>query len=76
MNWLYNEFQQIGKDYSLEEEVKVYDETHSRFRDIHQESNELLKLLNVTDRDVLVDFGSGSGVLLSKRLKFVKRCMR
>lgn len=73
MNWLYNEFQQIGKDYSLEEEVKVYDETHSHFRDIHQESNELLKLLNVTDCDVLVDFGSGSGVFAIEAAKVCKK---
>lgn len=73
MNWLYNEFQQTGKDYSLEEEVKVYDETHSRFRDIQKESTDLLELLKVTDDDVLVDFGSGSGVFAIEAAKICNK---
>ncbi len=44
-NWKYNEFIQVGKDYSQESEVEVYEATHSTFRDIKQESIELLDRL-------------------------------
>lgn len=60
--WRYNEFIQVGKDYNSREEVAVYEETHSRFRDLIQESNELLDSLAVKAGESLIDFGCGTGV--------------
>ncbi|WPR75991.1 hypothetical protein [Algoriphagus sp. NG3] len=44
-SWRYNEFKQVGKDYSSEEEVNVYESSHADFRDIKQESVDLIEKL-------------------------------
>lgn len=61
LTWLYNEFEQVGKDYSMPNEVEMYDSSHSNFRDIEKESNAVLDTLGVGENDVLIDFGSGTG---------------
>ncbi len=61
-DWLYDEFKQIGKDYSSDDEVAVYDESHAKFRDVPKESNELLDTLSVKAGESLIDFGCGTGV--------------
>lgn len=61
--WRYNEFVQVGKDYNCNIEVAVYEETHSKFRDLIQESNELLDALGVKPGESIIDFGCGTGVL-------------
>ena len=61
LSWQYNEFKQIGKDYSLPAEVDVYDESHANFRDLEKESNEVLDALAVQAGDVIIDFGAGTG---------------
>ncbi len=61
ISWQYNEFKQIGKDYSSREETEMYDTSHSRFRDIEKESNAVLDNLGISKNDVLIDFGSGTG---------------
>ena len=62
-DWLHDEFKQIGKNYSSNDEVDVYDESHSKFRDVPKESNELLDTLSVRPGESLIDFGCGTGVL-------------
>lgn len=59
--WLYNEFNQVGKDYSSPDEVEMYDSSHSTFRDIEKESNTVLDTLGIGGNDVLIDFGAGTG---------------
>jgi len=59
--WQYDEFKQVGKDYSLPTEVDMYDSSHSDFRDIAKESNIVLDSLGIVEGDVLIDFGSGTG---------------
>lgn len=60
-SWLYDEFKHVGKDYSLPDEVDMYDPSHADFRDIEKESNEVLDALGVGENDVLIDFGAGTG---------------
>ncbi len=62
-DWQYDEFAQVGKDYNSKEEVSVYEETHSRFRNLIEESNQLLDFLSVKSGETLIDFGCGTGVL-------------
>jgi putative AdoMet-dependent methyltransferase len=59
--WRYDEFKQVGKDYSLPTEVEQYDPSHADFRDIEAESNAVLDRLNVQPQDILIDFGAGTG---------------
>lgn len=59
--WQYNEFQHVGKDYSIPNEVEMYDSSHSDFRDIEKESNAVLDVLGIGKNDVMIDFGSGTG---------------
>jgi putative AdoMet-dependent methyltransferase len=61
-SWLYNEFQQVGKDYGSQAEVDVYDTSHADFRDIEAESRQVLDTLALQPTDTLIDFGSGTGV--------------
>jgi len=61
ITWLYNEFKQVGKDYSVPNEVEMYDSNHSDFRDIEKESNAVLDTLGIDKNDVMIDFGSGTG---------------
>lgn len=61
ITWLYNEYKQVGKDYSMPDEVEMYDSRHSDFRDIEKESDVVLDTLEIGKKDVMVDFGSGTG---------------
>ncbi len=61
ITWQYNEFKQVGKDYSMPNEVEMYDSRHSDFRDIEEESNAVLDTLGIGENDVMIDFGSGTG---------------
>lgn len=61
ITWLYNEFKQVGRDYSMPNEVEMYDSSHSDFRDIEKESNAVLDTLGIGENDVMIDFGSGTG---------------
>ena len=63
LSWQYDEFKQVGKDYSEPTEVEIYDATHADFRDQEAESNQVLDTLEIKTNDVLVDFGSGTGTL-------------
>ena len=74
ITWQYNEFTQVGKDYSKLEEVAEYDARHSDFRDMEEESIAILDSLGIGDDDTLIDFGSGTGVfsiLAAQRCKTV-----
>ncbi len=61
ITWLYNEFNQVGKDYSLPGEVEQYDARHADFRDVEQESKAVLDALGIGKSGVLIDFGAGTG---------------
>ncbi|MEC4684180.1 MAG: class I SAM-dependent methyltransferase [Nitrospirota bacterium] len=61
LTWQFNEFKQVGKDYSTPNEVEMYDSSHSEFRNIEQESIAVLDTLGIGENDVIIDFGSGTG---------------
>ena len=71
ITWQYDEFTQVGKDYSKVEEVAEFEARHSDFRDIEGESNAALDTLGVGRNDILIDFGSGTGVFA---LMAARRC--
>ncbi|MEM9446700.1 MAG: class I SAM-dependent methyltransferase [Verrucomicrobiota bacterium] len=63
MTWQYDEFKQVGKDYGKQSEVDAYEPSHSRFRDIEKECREIIHRVQLSSRDILADFGCGTGVL-------------
>ena len=72
-NWQYDEFKQVGKDYSLPAEVEVYDSSHADFRDLEKESNDVLDHLAVGKNDILIDFGAGTGTFA---IQAARRCAK
>lgn len=60
-SWTYNEFKQVGKDYSKQTEVEVYDSSHADFRDVEAENNAILDRLDLKKDHKIIDFGSGTG---------------
>ena len=60
-NWQYDEFEQVGKDYSLPAEAAQYDSRHADFRDVEKESNDTLDSLGIAKGHVLIDLGCGTG---------------
>lgn len=68
-NWQFDEFCQVGRDYDSIDEVRVYDETHAQFRDIEAEANDALNKLGVTQKQVLLDIGAGTGIFAREASK-------
>jgi ubiquinone/menaquinone biosynthesis C-methylase UbiE len=60
-SWQYDEFKQVGTDYSTKAEVEIYDSSHAEFRDMEAESLKILDALGIKADDRLIDFGSGTG---------------
>lgn len=60
-NWTWNEMQQIGTDYADLKEVAIYDERMASFRDVHQENQNLLNLLNLPKGAHVLEIGCGTG---------------
>lgn len=73
ISWQYDEFQQVGKDYTSEAEVNVYDSSHADFRDMEAEGNQVLDQLGIKITDTLIDFGSGTG---SFAIQAARRCAK
>ncbi|MFA7403939.1 MAG: class I SAM-dependent methyltransferase [Pelobacteraceae bacterium] len=71
--WQYDEFKQVGTDYSSKAEVEIYDSSHADFRDMEAESIKILELLEIKGSDVLIDFGSGTGTFA---IQAALRCAR
>lgn len=68
-SWRYDEFKQVGKDYSQPTEVEVYDSSHADFRNAVKESEAALDLLAVKAGSVVIDFGAGTGTFAIQAAK-------
>jgi len=64
--WYYDEFKQIGVDYTDLEEVHAYDLRMQKLRDIESEFNSIRKLLNIKKTDSILEIGTGTGELAHK----------
>lgn len=61
-NWYYNEFSQVGVDYSDIKNVSEYDEKMESIRDIDGEINKIVESIDIKDKNVL-EVGTGTGRL-------------
>lgn len=59
--WKYEEYRQVGKDYSRHDEVARYDASHAQFRDVRAENAALLAKLDLGGNVSLLDIGCGTG---------------
>lgn len=71
--WYYDEFKQVGVDYTDLEEVRAYDLCMQKLRDIESEFNSIQGLINIKDTDLLLEIGTGTGELA---LKFSAHCRK
>ena len=71
--WQYDEFQQVGTDYGDMSEVDKYESRHSNFRDMEAEACQVLDAIDIKDTDILIDFGSGTGIFA---ILAAKRCRK
>ncbi|WP_439482610.1 class I SAM-dependent methyltransferase [Cyclobacterium plantarum] len=72
-NWLYQEFQQTGKDYASLEEVNVYDPSHDDFRNINEEYQLIDDWLEPNKNCQWADIGCGTG---NFSIYFAKKCKK
>ncbi len=61
--WYYDEFKQVGTDYSNIEEVYAYDLRMQKLRDTEYESNCIRELLRIKKNDLVLEIGTGTGEL-------------
>lgn len=61
--WYYDEFKQVGIDYTDIEEVNVYDLRMQKLRDIETESKSIRELLKIKNSDLVLEIGTGTGEL-------------
>ena len=59
--WYYNEFKQIGVDYTDLKEVETYDLNMQKLRDIENEAKGILELLKIKNMDLVLEIGTGTG---------------
>ncbi|SHM77506.1 Methyltransferase domain-containing protein [Cyclobacterium lianum] len=70
-NWLYQEYQQTGKDYASLDEVTVYDPVHDDFRNIDAEYKLIEEWLEPDKSCTWADIGCGTG---NFSVYFAKKC--
>ena len=59
--WQYDEFKHCGVDFSNPAEVESYEKTHQHMRDFKQETQDMIDMIGIRDKDTVIDFGCGTG---------------
>jgi len=74
-DWTYNEFNQVGVDYSKTSKVSEYDEEMESFRDYAGEVKAFVEKLNISNTKELVvaDIGCGTGAFSIHAAKYFKK---
>jgi len=74
-DWFYNEFQQVGIDYSKKSVVDGYDDDMESFRDYAAEAKQFLDKLNVSNANemTVIDLGCGTGAFPLHAAKYFRQ---
>lgn len=74
-NWLYNEFNHCGVDYSDINQAENYDNQHTKFRDYEKEFADMLDYLSLDNPEdmTLIDLGCGTGATAIYASKYFKK---
>lgn len=59
--WYYDEFVQNGTDYTDEEEILNYDRNMDKIRDIREEMETMLRLIDLQPEEQVLEIGCGTG---------------
>ena len=59
--WLFNESDQVGVNYSDRALAEKYDSRHESFRDFDEEADRIYKALNLSHDSIILDMGCGMG---------------
>jgi putative AdoMet-dependent methyltransferase len=59
--WQWNEFQQVGTDYSSAAEVEIYEQRMGELRDLKAEDAAILNSLELAPNSRILEIGTGSG---------------
>lgn len=74
-DWIYNELNHVGVDYSKKDNTGIYDEQMESFRDYEKEVEDFLSQLNVSNPQALtvIDMGCGTGAFSIHAAKYLKK---
>jgi putative AdoMet-dependent methyltransferase len=70
--WYYEE-KQIGVDYLDSEIAGEYDDQHEKFRDFKREAADIADKLEISEEDVVLDFGCGTGAIALNLASYCKK---
>ena len=59
--WQYDEMQQVGTDYADETIVESYDRQMQKLRDINEETEAIIKSIDLKKNETIIEIGTGTG---------------
>lgn len=71
--WYYNEFKQVGVDFTSEEEVRAYDEKYKSVRNLDDEAGFIAQSIKLNAESVILELGTGTGELATR---LAKKCAK
>lgn len=71
--WLYDEFKQIGTDFSSQETVEAYDQMMQKIRDMKLEAEDIFSRIQIDDSSSVIEIGCGTSEFA---LAAAERCAR
>lgn len=71
--WYYDEFRQVGVDFTNENEVSAYDEKYKSVRKLDDEAEFIAKSVKLNPESVILELGTGTGELA---IRLAQKCRK